>query len=142
MEGGFLSQLLQTQDADPRVLDQVTVDEGKKVQLGSEDVTCKEGDEPKKKRAKTTSQKPRKTSKGGKAKSKTSKADAGSSDEEEGTKRGPNWKDHWVVNLIHLRGTMHEKFSGMKKQGDVLYILICISINLVLRWYFSKHREF
>ena len=42
---------------------------------------------------------------------------AQSSDEEKGNKRGSNWKEHWIVNLIHLREKMHDKFSGMKKQG-------------------------
>jgi len=62
---------------------------------------------------------------------KTNATDPGeSSDEEEGNKRGPNWKEHWIVNLVHLRGTMHEKFSGMKKQGSFLYSLfLFISSN-------------
>lgn len=50
---------------------------------------------------------------------KTNSIDLGqSSDEEEGNKRGPNWKEHWIVNLIHLRGKMHDKVTGMKKQGQ------------------------
>ena len=42
---------------------------------------------------------------------------AHSSDEEVGNKRGPNWKEHWIGNPIHLQEKMHDKFSGMKKQG-------------------------
>ena len=49
---------------------------------------------------------------------KTNSTDlAQSSDDEERNKRRPNWKEHWIVNLIHLQGKMHDKFNGMKKQG-------------------------
>ncbi len=41
---------------------------------------------------------------------------AHSSDEEEGNKRGPNWKEHWIVYLIHLREKMHDKFTGLKNK--------------------------
>ena len=42
---------------------------------------------------------------------------AQSSDEGHGNKKRPNWKEHWIVNLIHLWGNMHDKFNGLKKQG-------------------------
>ena len=80
--------------------------------------TCAEKEQPPtKKRSRASSEKSKSKKKGG-AKMKTNSIDlAQSSDEEEGNKRGPNWKEHWIVNLIHLRGKMHDKFCGIKKQG-------------------------
>ena len=78
--------------------------------------TCVEKEQPhKKKRSRASKEKSTSKKKGG-AKMKTKSIDlAQSSDEEEGNKRGANWKEHWIVNLIHLRGKMHDKFTGMKK---------------------------
>ena len=33
---------------------------------------------------------------------------------------GP-WKDHWVIQLIAVRGEMHNTFSAPPKQGNVFY---------------------
>ena len=82
------------------------------------DDTCEEKEQPPTKKCLRASKDKSKSKKKGGAKMKTNSTDlAQSSDEEEGNKRGPNWKEHWIVNLIHLRGKMHDKFSGMKKQG-------------------------
>ena len=82
------------------------------------DDTCEgKGQPPTKKRLRASKEKSKSKKKGG-AKMKTNSTDlAQSSDEEEENKRGSNWKEQWMVNLIHLRGKMHDKFSGMKKQG-------------------------
>ena len=64
-----------------------------------------------------------KNKKKGGTKSKNPTHQNESSDEEKGNKQGPNWKEHWIVNLIHLRGKMHNKFSGMKKRGNFTHIL-------------------
>ena len=82
------------------------------------DDTCEEkGQPPTKKRLRDSKEKSKRKKKGG-ANMNTNSTDlAQSSDEEEENKRGPNWKEHWMVNLIHLRGKMHDKFSGMKIKG-------------------------
>ena len=69
---------------------------------------------PSKKCLRTATPKVKNKNKGG-TKSKNPTQQNKSSDEEEGNKRRPNWKEHWIVNLIHLRAKMHDKFSGMKK---------------------------
>ena len=82
----------------------------------------KESAPPSKKRLRTATPKMKNKKKGG-TKSKNSTQQNESSNEEEGNKRGPNWKEQWIVNLIHLRRKMHNKFSGMKKQGNFTRIL-------------------
>jgi hypothetical protein len=82
------------------------------------DDTCEEKEQPStKKRLRASKEKCKSKKKGG-AKMKTNSTDiALSSDEEGGNKRRPDWKEHWIVNFIHLRENIHDKFSGMKKQG-------------------------
>ena len=46
--------------------------------------------------------------------------------EEEGSHQ---WKVHWVIHLITLRGEMQETFSGPPKQG-IFSIQTCIERNL------------
>ena len=75
-----------------------------------------------KKRSRAPKQKMKSKKKGG-TRSKNPTQQEESLEEEEATKRGPNWKEHWIVNLIHLRGKMNDKFSGMKKQGNFTHIL-------------------
>ena len=70
---------------------------------------------PPPKRAKVMKQKGKAKKKSGSASDRSVGDGDQPNDEDEGNKQGPNWKDHWIVNLIHLRGTMHDKFSGMKK---------------------------
>jgi hypothetical protein len=40
-------------------------------------------------------------------------------DEVEVVKPAAHWKDHWVIQLISIRGEMHSIFSATPKQGDV-----------------------
>ena len=82
----------------------------------------KESAPPSKKHLRAAKQKMKNKKKGGtKSKNPTHKNE--SSDEEEANKRGLTWKEHWIVNLIHLCGKMHNKFNGMKKQGNFTHIL-------------------
>ena len=41
-----------------------------------------------------------------------------------------HWKDHWVIQLISIRGEMHSTFSAPPKQGDVLNVCIFLSFFL------------
>ena len=69
------------------------------------DDTCEEKEQPPTKKRWRTSKEKSKSKKKKVAKMKTNSTDlAQSSDEEEENKRGPNWKEHSIVNLIHLRG--------------------------------------
>ena len=40
-------------------------------------------------------------------------------DEVDAVKSGGHWKDHWVIQLITIRGEMHTIFSQPPKQGDI-----------------------
>ena len=40
-------------------------------------------------------------------------------DEVDVVKSGGHWKDHWVIQLIAIRGEMHSSFSLPPKQGEV-----------------------
>ena len=98
----------------------------------------KESAPPLKKRLRVATPKMKNKKKGG-TKSKNLTQHNESSNEEEGNKRGSNWKEHWIVNLIHLHRKMHDKFSGMKKQGNFTHILhhlyyyhFCLSLHI---WY-------
>ena len=42
-------------------------------------------------------------------------------DEVEVLKSGGHWKDHWVIQLISIRGEMHSLFAAPPKQGDVCF---------------------
>ena len=42
-------------------------------------------------------------------------------DEVEVLKSVRHWKDHWVIQLISIRGEMHSTFSAPPKQGDVCF---------------------
>ena len=36
-------------------------------------------------------------------------------------KSGCHWKDHWVIQLVSLRGEMQNTFSAPPKQGVLLF---------------------
>ena len=44
------------------------------------------------------------------------------------TKNVGPWKDHWVIQLIAVRGEMHNTFSAPPKQGNVdqQCIYVCV----------------
>ena len=42
-------------------------------------------------------------------------------DEVEVLKSGGHWKDHWVIQLISIRGEMYNNFSAPPKQGNILF---------------------
>ena len=42
-------------------------------------------------------------------------------DDVEVLKTSGHWKDHWVIQLITIRGEMHSIFSAPPKQGDVCH---------------------
>ena len=45
------------------------------------------------------------------------------------TKNVGPWKDHWVIQLIAVRGEMQNTFSAPPKQGNVdqqcMYVCVC-----------------
>lgn len=41
-------------------------------------------------------------------------------DEIDVVKSGGHWKDHWVIQLMTIRGEMHSTFSTPPKQGEVI----------------------
>ena len=45
-------------------------------------------------------------------------------DEVDVVKSGGLWKDHWVIQLITIRGEMHGTFSSPPKQGEVANFLL------------------
>lgn len=46
-------------------------------------------------------------------------------------KNAGQWKDHWVIQLISIRGEMHDKLSATPKQGIFLlfsfYAILALS---------------
>ena len=51
-------------------------------------------------------------------------------------KNSCHWKDHWVIQLVTLRGEMQNTFSAPPKQG-VLYLFS--SFDVFSTFFFSKH---
>ena len=47
-------------------------------------------------------------------------------DDVELLKHGHHWKDHWVIQLISLRGEMQNTFNAPPKQGVPLEFFVCI----------------
>ena len=45
-------------------------------------------------------------------------------------KSGGHWKDHWVIQLITIRGEMHSIFSHPPKQGEVVNSLYELLIGI------------
>jgi len=48
--------------------------------------------------------------------------------EDKGTKQGRNWKEPWIVNLIYLKGIMHEEERLVSMFIEVYEVLIFILI--------------
>ena len=58
-------------------------------------------------------------------------------DEVEAVKSGGHWKDHWVIQLITIRGDMHNTFSAPPKQGAPLnfFLLVgCFDFHMIFIW--------
>jgi hypothetical protein len=49
-------------------------------------------------------------------------------------KNAHHWKDHWVIQLIELRGEMQNTFNSPPKQGTTLLFFIFFSFLLVMLW--------
>ncbi|KAJ7548450.1 hypothetical protein O6H91_07G012700 [Diphasiastrum complanatum] len=47
--------------------------------------------------------------------------------------KGKRWKEHWIVNLIHVRGDMQDEFTKPPKQGvDIwhkVYVRLCAACS-------------
>ncbi|MCO5605238.1 hypothetical protein L7F22_059418 [Adiantum nelumboides] len=59
--------------------------------------------------------------KGVKGRKKTQPHKAGTDENNKEKKGRENWKDTWVVQLIHVRGAMHNEFGKTPKQGVDLW---------------------
>ena len=66
-----------------------------------------------------------------KKKSEVVELDEGKEDVEVGKNIGP-WKDHWVIQLITIRGEMQNTFSAPPKQGILFSNLFWMWISCVL----------
>jgi hypothetical protein len=52
---------------------------------------------------------------------------------------GGHWKDHWVIQLITIRGEMHSTFSAPPKQGtppNSFFLVVCFDFDFVFFVFF------
>ena len=55
-------------------------------------------------------------------------------DEVDAVKSGGHWKDHWIIQLIIIRGEMHNTFSAPPKQStpsNSFLLLGCFDFQLI-----------